>query len=305
MRAARMHAFGGPEVLELDEVPVPEPKEGEVLVRVYAASVNPVDYKIRSGRYPVANEDLPLVLGRDVAGMVERIGPNGPALEVGDAVYGVTSRGFAEYVTLHAEACSRKPRRLDFVRAAAVPLAGLTAWQGLMVHGGLRAGQRVLVHGGAGGVGHLAIQIAKAHGAWVATTVRGDDIDFVRRLGADVAIDYQAERFEERAQQVDLVLDLVGGDTQARSFAVLEPGGLLVSSVGQPPAEKARELGVHAQGFVTRADAGQLATLARLIDERRIEPHVLAIYELSEVRQAMARLEDQHTRGKVVLKVAA
>jgi NADPH:quinone reductase-like Zn-dependent oxidoreductase len=307
MKAARMHGLGGPEVLVVDDVTIPQLGDDEVLVRVVAASVNPVDYKIRSGAFRAAGEaQLPLVLGRDVAGVVERCGQRVQRFQPGDAVFALLDRsrgGYAEYVAVGEGICAPKPRALDFEQAAGVPLAGITAWQGLFDHGRLRAGERVLIHGGAGGVGHLAIQLAKQRGAWVATTVSGEDLEFVRGRGADQAIDYHTQRFDDLLHDLDLVLDLVGGETRRRSFALLRRGGRLVSSVGQPDEEEARRRGVDAIGYMAQPSGPELEELSRLIDAGKLRPFVLATYPLVEVRAAHERAEKQHTRGKIVLSV--
>ncbi|RUT90265.1 NADP-dependent oxidoreductase, partial [Mesorhizobium sp. M7A.T.Ca.US.000.02.2.1] len=218
MKAARIHAFGGPEVVSIDQVPLPQPLDDEVVLRVRAASVNPIDYKIREGS---TSETLPVTLGRDVSGTVEICGTRAHTLKKGDPLFAMLGHdrgGNAEYVVVKATEAAAKPDRLSHVEAAAVPLAGTTAWQGLFDHGGLKSGQRVLIHGGAGGVGHLAIQFAKAAGAFVATTVSAEDVVFVRELGADQTVDYKNQRFEEVVDAVDLVFDLVAGDTQDRSW---------------------------------------------------------------------------------------
>lgn len=307
MKAMRINSFGGPEVLELAEVEKPTPKDDEVLIRVRAASVNPVDYKIRSGAYPVVKQDqLPKVLGRDVAGEIERCGSAVRNLKAGDTVYALLDTGpggYAEYVTVRADLVAPKPGQLDYRAAAAVPLAGLTAWQGLFDHGHLQAGQRVLIHGGGGGVGHLAVQFAKARGATVATTVAGEDVEFVRHLGADQVIDYKRERFEDGIQEVDLVLDLVAGDTQERSWAVLKDGGTMISSLAKPSEAKAREHHARAANFVAHPDRGELIEIGRLIDEGRVHPYVSAVFELKEAAEAQAQLERHHTQGKVVLQM--
>jgi NADPH:quinone reductase-like Zn-dependent oxidoreductase len=246
MKAIHIHRFGGPEVMELDDVPIPQPKDDELLVRIHAASVNPVDYKIRRGAVPwVSREMLPIPLGRDLSGTVENAGALLAAFE-GAAIYamlGSIDRGsYAEYVLVKPNEAAPKPARLSHMEAAAVPLAALTAWQGLFDHGHLEAGQTALIHGGSGGVGHFAIQFAKLKGATVLTTVSGRNLNFVSELGADRAIDYRSQRFEEIARDVDLVLDLVGGETQERSWLVLKPGGILVSALGEPSREKAMQL---------------------------------------------------------------
>ena len=307
MKAVRIRSFGGPEVLELADVQKPEPKNDEVLIKVRAASVNPVDYKIRSGSYPVVKQDqLPKVLGRDVAGEIERCGRAVRNFKDGDTVYAMLDGGpggYAEYVTVKADLVAPKPGQLDYRAAAAVPLAGLTAWQGLFVHGQLRAGQRVLIHGGAGGVGHLAVQFAKARGATVATTVATQDVEFVKHLGADEVIDYTRERFEDKVHDVDLVLDLIAGDTQERSWAVLKDGGTMISSLARPSEAKARERHAHAENFVAHPDRTELIEIGRLIDEGRVRPYVSAVFELKQAAEAQVHLERHHAQGKVVLQV--
>jgi NADPH:quinone reductase-like Zn-dependent oxidoreductase len=305
MKAVRIHDFGGPEVMQFEDLPVLEPKHDEILLRVHAASVNPVDYKTYEGKYPAVTRDkLPMTLGRDASGTVENCGPDAQIPKRGDAVYAMLGRdrgAFAEYVIVKPGEGAPKPARASHVEAAAVPLAGLTAWQGLFDHGHLKAGQRVLIHGGAGGVGHLAIQFAKAKGATVLTTVSADDLDFVRQLGVDQAIDYKAQRFDEVARDIDLVFDLVAGETQDRSWAVLKPGGVLVSTLGQPSQEKAEKHHARGVGYQAQPNAGQLADIARLIDDGKVRPVVSATFPFADVRAAEQALERGHVRGKIVV----
>ncbi|MER9652874.1 NADP-dependent oxidoreductase [Mesorhizobium sp. M0152] len=305
IKAVRVHTFGGPEVLSLDEVPMPQPRDDEVTLKVYAASVNPVDYKIREG---TSGEDLPVTLGRDVSGVVELCGTRAHTLKKGDplfAMLGPDRGGNAEYVVVKATEAAAKPESLSHVEAAAVPLAGITAWQGLFDHGGLEPGQRVLIHGGAGGVGHLAIQLAKATDAFVATTVSAEDFDFVHRLGADQIVDHKKQRFEDVVEEVDVVFDLVAGDTQDRSWTVLKPGGRLVSTLSEPSPEQARRHQAHGISYIAQPNAAQLADIGRLIDAGKVKPFVQATYPLEEVAKAEERLEKEHARGKIVLRIAA
>jgi NADPH:quinone reductase-like Zn-dependent oxidoreductase len=216
---------------------------------------------------------------------------------------GIDRGSYAQYVVVKPNEAARKPARLSHIEAAAVPLAALTAWQGLFDHGHLEAGQTVLIHGGSGGVGHFAIQFAKIKGATVLTTVSGQNLDFVTELGVDRAIDYQSQRFEEIARDVDLVLDLVGGETQERSWSVLKPGGMLVSALGEPSREKAMQHRARGIGYRAQANAGQLAEIGRLIDQGKLHPAVMATYPLAEAREAHERLERGHVRGKIVLVV--
>jgi NADPH:quinone reductase-like Zn-dependent oxidoreductase len=270
--------------------------------------VNPVDYKIRSGKYPPVKQDsLPKVLGRDIAGVVVGRGAAVATFLDGDEVIAMLDRGqggYAEYVALPADLCVRKPESLDYAEAAAVPLAAMTAWQGLFDHGGLTAGQRVLIHGGAGGVGHFAIQLAKAQGAYVITTCSAEDMDFVRSLGADEAIDYHKERFEDRITEVDLVFDLIGGDTQERSWAVLKEGGAMVSTLAKPSERQAQ---IHharaATNYMAQPDAGELGEIAHLITTNKVHPHVEARIPLDHVAEAHRKAEHGHPRGKIVLEI--
>ena len=219
------------------------------------------------------------------------------------AIIGAGPGGYAEYVTVRADLVAPKPGQLDYRAAAAVPLAGLTAWQGLFDHGHLEAGQRVLIHGGGGGVGHLAVQFAKARGATVATTVASQDVEFVKHLGADQVIDYTRERFEEKVDDVDLVLDLIAGETQERSWAVLKDGGTMISSLAPPSEAKAQQHHARAENFMAHPDRAELIEIGRLIDQGRVHPHVSAVFELKEAAEAQLQLEEHHTQGKVVLQM--
>jgi NADPH:quinone reductase-like Zn-dependent oxidoreductase len=309
MKTLRFHAFGGPNVLTIEDLPRPALGEEDLLVKVMAASVNPVDYKIREGKYPaVKAADLPYVPGRDIAGIVEACGGLVDDWKKGDAIFamlGIERGGYAEYAIVKDGEAAKKPRSLDFVAAASVPLAGLTAWQGLFRYGELKAGQRVLIHGGSGGVGHFAIQFAKVAGAHVITTVSARHVDFVKSLGADEVIDYKTQRFEDVVTDVDLVYDLIAGDTQERSWDVLRRGGTMVSTLAEPSQEKARAKGVRAMRYTVKENGGELEEIGRLIDEGKVQPRIARTYGLSEAASAQDFVEQGHTEGKVVLKVAA
>jgi NADPH:quinone reductase-like Zn-dependent oxidoreductase len=305
MQAVRIAEFGGPEVLRYETLPVPEPGEDELLVRVAAAGVNPVDSKIRAGKYPAVQKDkLPYVLGRDVAGTVVKRGASVSRFAEGDIIFAMPAierGGYAQYVLVREQEAAPKPKSLDLVAAGGVPLAALTAWQGLFVHGNLRKGQRVLIHGGSGGVGHFAIQFAKWKGAHVATTVSAENTGFVRRLGADEAIDYDRESFEDEVAEVDLVFDLVGGETQERSWIVLKTGGVLVSTLTQPSNERAAARGLR----YTATESGEdLAKIGELIDSGFVKPVITKTYPLAEAAAAQQFLQGQHPRGKIVLVVS-
>jgi NADPH:quinone reductase-like Zn-dependent oxidoreductase len=309
MHAVLIRRFGGPEVVEIAQIDVPKPGEGELLVKVEASSLNPVDWKIRSGNYPAVQSDkLPYVLGRDFSGTVV----NAPGVDGGFAsgslvhgLLGIERGSFAQYVVARVDQVARVPGALDRLAAAAVPLAGLTAWQGLFDHGGLQAGQRVLIHAGAGGVGHFAVQFAKARGATVFATASGDGVGFVRSLGADAVIDYRKQRFEDQAHDIDLVYDLVGGETQERSWGVLKKGGTLVCTVAEPSQDKARSLGVRALRYGAQSNAGQLREIDALIEAGKVRPLVSRTFALGDVKEALASLEQGHGSGKTVLDFAS
>jgi NADPH:quinone reductase-like Zn-dependent oxidoreductase len=308
-KAVRIHRFGGPEELRIEDLPIPEPQDDEVVIAVHAASVNPVDYKIRQGKYPeVKAADLPAELGRDASGTVAILGTRAHTLKVGDPIYAFlpTERGaYTDYLLVKAVEMAARPQRIDHVQAAAVPLAGLTAWQALHEHGGLKSGERVLIHGGAGGVGHFAVQFAKAAGAHVLTTVGPDDLGFARELGADEAIDYKGQRFEDVARDIDLVIDLIAGEIQERSFAVLRHGGRMVSTLTEPSQSLARTHGVTAARFTARPSGEQLNEIAALIDAGKVTPHVAAVMPFADVQEAHRRMEKGGMRGKLVLQLAA
>ena len=307
MKTIRIHSFGDARVLTSEDAPRPQPDNNQILIRVRAASVNPIDYKIRSGSYSKSKVELPLTLGRDVAGTIEALGRDVKVFDLGDDVFAFLnahSGGYAEYAIAEANEVAPKPETLDFVTAAAVPLAAITAWQGLFDYGELEAGQRVLIHGAAGGVGLFAIQFAKIRGAVVIATGRVDDLELMRDLGATETIDYQSEKFEDRLNDIDLVFDLVGGETQERSWEVLRNGGRIISTVQSPSAEKARQYNCEGKVFMAKPRAEQLRTIGRLIDEGSVVVRVQKTLPLERVREAHEQLEHEHTQGKIVLTVA-
>ena len=304
----RFRCFGGKDVIETEDLDVSQPDAGEVLVSVRAASVNPVDFKIRSGKYPaVKNDRLPYTPGRDVSGVVEKCGAQATRFKIGDEVFGMVGihgGGYAEKVVVEQIAVTAKPAGLDYIHAAAIPLAGQTAWQGLFRHGGLKAGQSVLIHGGSGGVGHFAIQFAKAMGARVLTTVSTNNVGFARDLGADVVIDYKTQRFEDHASDLDMVFDLIDGETRERSWACLKKGGVLVSTLTEPSQEKATRFDVRALRYTVQANGEELAEIARLVASGKVKPRVQKTFPLDAAADAMASVEEGHSVGKVVLTVA-
>src|ERR1700675_2976582 len=311
MKAIRIHNYGGPEVLQYEDAPRPEPQAGEVLVRVHAAGVNPIDWKVREGHmkdfWP---HKFPLILGWDVSGTVEEVG-SGPAAEgrfkIGDEVYSLPNPtrdgAYADYIVVREPELALKPNSLHHIRAAAVPLAALTAWQSLFDTAQLQPGQRVLIHAGSGGVGHLAVQLAKWKGAYVFATASTKNQDLLRELGVDEPIVYTQQRFEDVARNIDIVLDTIGGETQERSWSVLKKGGNLVSLVQPPSEEKAKALGVRAAFVAGHPSGAQLAEIAKIIDSGKLSPVIDRILPLSEVRRAHELVQSGHTRGKIALRV--
>jgi NADPH:quinone reductase-like Zn-dependent oxidoreductase len=304
MKTIRLHQFGGPEMLEVEDLPTPRPKEDEVLIRVHAAGVNPVDCKMRAGRFPQLA--LPATLGREISGDVVEWHDGDRSLKLGEEVYaflGGESGGYAEFAIARPQELAPRPRSIDHVHAAGVPLAATTAWQALFDHGRLRAGQTVLIHGAAGGVGHFAVQFARERGATVIATASANDMELLHRLGAKQVIDHHRERFEERVHDVDLVIDLIGGDVQERSWPVLKRGGTLVSTLTPPSSEKAAEHDVRAAHFMAEPKRNQLEEIARLIDDGKVVVVVQKTFPMDEASEAQEELESRHTQGKLVLKV--
>ena len=306
MRAVRVAETGGLDVLEVKRVAVPEPGEGELLVRVRAAGINPVDAKMRSGGF-FAGADGEYTPGFDISGTVAVVGEGVEGFKVDDAVYAMLDlrRGgaYAEYAIIKATEAAAKPESLSFEEAAGVPLVALTAYQALFDTADLRAGETVLIHGGSGGVGSHAVQLAKAAGATVIATASERNQDYLKQLGADITVDYRNQKFEDLAKDVDVVLDTVGGDTQRRSFAVLKRGGRLVSIVGLPHQNLAEPAGVTATGILVQPNGEQLAKIAAMFDDGTLKPAALTTMPLDDVTAAHEQIETGHTRGKVVLVV--
>jgi NADPH:quinone reductase-like Zn-dependent oxidoreductase len=295
MKAVRVHAVGGPEVLVYEDVERPEVGPGDVLLRVRAAAVNPIDWKIRSGAF--GTPKLPATPGYDVSGTVERTGPGVKDVRPGDAVLArVKTGGYAEYVTAPAAELVKKPASIDYAQAAGVLTPALTAWQALDKMN-LQPGQTVLIHGAGGAVGSFAVQLAKQRGATVIATATGGDLDFVRGLGATRVIDYKRKRFEDEAADVDAVLDVIGGDTRERSWKVLKAGGILVSTVGPPKAPA----GKRGEAIVMQADHDQMEELARMLGDGRLIVRVGEVLPLAEARRAHEDGESGRVHGKIVL----
>jgi len=309
MKAVVIHEYGGPEVLKYEEVSQPEPKQNELLIRVIAAGVNPVDGMIRSGMFDKeGHRAFPIILGGDIAGVVEKVGSNITKFKSGDPVFAYVSLdnsgGYAQYALVTEREAAPKPKSLTYVEAAAVPIVALTAWQALIDTAKLKAGQTVLIHGGSGGVGSFAIQIAKAHGAKVIATASTANQELLKQLGADVAIDYTKQNFENIAKDVDVVLDSIGKDTLARSYGVVKKGGIIVSLVARPDPVELEKHGIRGEGLSVDPNSDELGEIGNLIDEKKINVIVSQTLPLSEARKAEEQVATGHTRGKIVLKVA-
>ena len=308
MKAIRIHEFGGPDVLKYEDAPQPVPAADEVLIKVHASGVNPVDSKIRAGhaqgKFPIS---FPLIPGWDVSGEIEEVGNAVLNFRKGDEVYSrpdPTRNGtYAEYVVVKADQVNQKPKSINHDKAAAVALAGLTAWQRLFTHGDLQDGQKVLIHGASGGVGTYAVQFAKWKGAHVIGTASTDNIDFLYELGADDVIDYKNEKFEEEVKDVDLVFDLIGGDTQKKSLQVIKNGGRLITTVKPENQEEAKLKNIHIEGFMAQSLPGDLQQIADLIDSGKVKPIISEIIPIENAAEAHEKIEKGHTRGKIVLRV--
>ncbi|MCH0564167.1 MULTISPECIES: NADP-dependent oxidoreductase [unclassified Streptomyces] len=312
MRAISQDTYGTPEILKEVRIPRPAPGPSEILVSVRAAGLNPTDWKHRSSELFLGGR-LPLVLGWDVSGVVEAVGYGVTLFKPGDEVFGMLPYPYgvgshAEYVTGPARAFTHKPDGIDHLQAGALPLAALTAHQAIVDTADVRAGQRVLIHAAAGGVGHLAVQIAKARGAYVIGTASAAKHDFVRSVGADEVIDYRSTDFRDVARDIDMVLDPLSGDTRARSLEVLRPGGTLVSLLpGTDPGEAARatERGVRVETLLVEADHAGMNAVAELVRAGVLRAHVEAVLPLAEAAKAHALGETGRTTGKIVLTVDA
>ncbi|UJR85465.1 NADP-dependent oxidoreductase [Sandaracinus amylolyticus] len=308
MRAIRIHRFGGIDAMALEDVPIPTPGEGEVLVRVAAAGVGPWDVLVRTGQ-SVLGQELPLTPGSDISGVVERVGPGVEGLAPGDEVYGVTNGqftgGYAEHAIARASMLAPKPARLGHVEAVAVPVVAVTAWQMLFDHAHIERGQRVLVHGGAGSVGSFTVQLAARAGAHVIATASARDHEWVKRLGAREVIDPRTTRFEDAARDVAVVIDTVGGETLARSLEMVAPGGIVVSAVTQPDPARAAARGVRGVYFIVKVNRETLSELAGMIDRGELEVRVGEVLPLADARTAHEMLAGKpHHPGKIVLTTA-
>lgn len=316
MRAIRVHQYGGPEQLKLEQIPCPEPQAGEVLIRVHSVGVLPAEWKLREGLFQAFFPTIfPYIPGSAVAGIVEEVGPNVTTFQKGQAVFGRSTNGaYAEYTTtavdlpaLKPETFSllaEKPETLSFDEAATISGGATTAWTALFEDGALQAGQRVLIHGAAGGVGSFAVQFARWKGAQVIGTASRANVDFVRSLGAETVIDYTSTPFEQVVHNVDLVLDTIGKETLQRSMQVVKRGGRLISLLEQPSLELAQKYGIHARKNAASPTNSHLRTIAQLIDEGYVKPTIGRTFSLQEVTLAHELSQSGHGRGRIVLHIA-
>jgi len=318
MKAVVYHRYGGPEVLNIEEVPRPHASEGKVVVRVKAVSVNPADWQIRSGKRFILSEPFSFIPGVDLAGIVDEVCP-GSDLSVGDHVFGMTlftedKGSYAEFVAVSKESLAKMSPSMSFEDAAALPVAVQTSWSSLVIEGGLKPGQKVLIHGASGGVGHIAVQIAKLKGAQVAGTASGRNQDFLKEIGVDIPINYETTPFETVVSDIDILLDCIISDTDSqidqqknntreRSWRVLKKGGIFVSITGHPDQEKAAKYGVRAVHVLADRDAKVLYQIEEAYESGRLRPHISNIFPLEKVREAHQMSQSGHTRGKIVMTV--
>ena len=308
MKAMIARQWGAPEVLKLEDLPVPTPKENEMLIKVFAAGVNSFDGTLLTGKYAkMFGTQLPWIPGYDIAGTVEKVGAKVSKFKVGDPTYAFISiargGGYAEYALAKENEAALKPATLSFAEAAGVPSVALTAWQALVDKANVQAGQTVLIQGASGGVGMFAIPIAKLRGAKVFATASTANQDFLKQLGADVPIDYKTQKFEEIAKDVDVVVDGVGGETLKRSYPVVKKGGMLVALVGRVDQAELDKYGIRGVSLEAEYNGDQLAEIGKLIDAKKIKVVVSETFPLAEAASALAKADTRHARGKIVLKV--
>lgn len=308
MRAAQINEYGHADKIEVVEIDKPEAGEGQVLVEVQAASLNPFDTMVREGYVAAMIKSLPITLGGDIAGVVREVGADVEDVAVGDVVYGQAnvvagnSGAFAEYAATKAEQVAKAPANIDVTEAASLPLVGVSALQAINDHIQLKADQKIFVHGGAGGIGSIAIQVAKNIGAYVATTATGDGVDYVKSLGADEVIDYKSSEFSQNLHNYDAVFDTVGGDDFNKSFDVLKDGGVAVTMIADPNEAKAQERNITTVKQMTHVNSTKLAELTKLVESGIVKPNVGQVFELEEVQQAFEARESG-AKGKIVIKL--
>ena len=309
MKAIVVNEYGGPEVLKYQDVPRPEPREDEILIRVMAAAVNPVDSYVRQGMFAKRGlGNRPAIIGYDISGVVEKTGANAKKFKPGDAVYCylpvMRGGGYAEFAIAKESETAPKPKNVNFEEAAAVPLAATTAWQALIDTAKIDQGQTVLIHGGSGGVGSFAIQIAKVRGAKVIATASTAHQDLLKQLGVDQAIDYAKQKFEDVVKDVDVVLNCVRADALARSYGVVKKGGVIVSITDEPDQTECAKHGIRGSRLGAHPDGKVLEELTKLIEAGKMKPIISQTLPLADASKAHQQIETHHTLGKIVLKVA-
>jgi NADPH:quinone reductase-like Zn-dependent oxidoreductase len=310
MKAIVAHEYGGPEVLKYEDVPIPTPKDDEMLVKVFAAGVNSFDGTLRAGKYAKGPKgtQLPWHPGYDIAGVVEKVGSKVTKFKVGDAIYAMINilkgGGYAEYAVAIEKDAALKPTTINFVDAAGAPSVALTSWQAIVDKANLQSGQTALIHGASGGIGLFAIPIAKIRGAKVFATASTANQDFLKQLGADVAIDYKTQKFEDIAKDVDVVIDAVGGETLRRSYPIVKKGGMVVSLSDNVDQAQLGKFGIRGTSIAVQNNGDELTQIAKLIDQGKIKVVVSETFPLADASKAQAKADLGHTRGKIVLKVA-
>lgn len=306
MRAVRIHHFGGPDEVRVEDLPTPQVGTGQALVRIRAAAVNPVDWMVREQIYnPEGADKVPMTLGQDFSGVIESLGPGSTtALRKGDAVFGEVFGSFADYAVVPVADLVKKPEGLDFAIAASLPMPGLTAWQMVVDTAGAKSGMKFLIHGVSGGVGSLAAQFARMKGARVAGTASSSSFDWLRSVGVEELIDYHRERFEEKVRDVDVVIDPLGGELQARSWSVLKKGGMLINLIGEIDADAAKQAGVRAVEFGMEYDTEDLEEIARLAASGALKSHITQVLPLDKAREALDLNQRGNSHGKIILQVA-
>ena len=311
MKVAQYNEYGGPEVIKIsNNAPKPTAGKGQILVEVHAASLNPFDYKLREGfMKEMIPLQFPFTIGGDFSGIVTQLAENVSEFKIGDEVYGQAivlnggSGAFAEFAAANVANAAHKPKSVNHLEAASLPLVGASAIQALEEHIKLKSGQKILIHGGSGGIGSISVQLAKYLGAYVATTASSKDMEFVKSLGVDEVIDYKTQKFEDLLKDFDAVFDTVGGETTNKSFKVLKKNGVIVSMLGAPNAELAKQYGATAIGQMTRVNSKTLVRLTELVEKGVIKAQIDKVFPLEKTREAFEYLENAHSRGKVVLKI--
>lgn len=305
MKAIQIHKYGHVDQMALERVPRPKAGKGQILVKIHDAGVNPVDWKIREGymrEYRPAS--FPYTMGQDFSGEVVEVGQGVTGFSTGDNVFGFSLGSYAEYAIASPDGLAHMPKSVDFVTAAAIPTAGLTAWQIVMDVAKVAKNQVVLIHGAGGGVGSFAVQFAKRAGARLITTASREDFSYLQGLGVEQTIDYGSERFENQVKEVDIVIDLVGGDTLKRSYRTVKKNGLVVTTVGPVDETEAKKYGVRSVQFIMKRASDELEQIARLVDSGFVKPRISKVMPLSEAKAAEDLCQLGHPHGKLILRVA-